>query len=113
MRLAASPRMIAALDQMAGDVDRARMSDAKKRARARLRALAESVAATPCENEADAMTFLRCLARATHGRIINTEGQHRADTLFASIAREGAAVPNHAKAAARAAGDALFGANDQ
>lgn len=111
-RLSASQKMRDAADRMAGEVDRVRLTDAEKALRATLIAKAEAIAAFPAESETEALTVLHYLARAVHGRIIRFEGQHKADTLFAAIARRGAVVPNHARDKAREAGEALFGAND-
>lgn len=39
-------------------------------------------------------------------------GQHEADTLYASIARKGAHIPNTGRARAHEEAEALFAAND-
>lgn len=112
MTLSANARMKAAADQMAGTVDHIRMTDAEKALRASLEARAESIAAFPAESENEASVILQFLARKVHERIVRFDGQHRADTLYASIARTGAVVPNQARDKARDEAERLFGAND-
>ena len=95
MTLRASPAMMRAAEQdkAAVRVDHARHNDRARAVMADAEARAARIVAIPCPDEEGAKLILRCMAREVHARIVLIEGQHEADTLFASIARKGADVP--------------------
>jgi hypothetical protein len=114
--LRASPAMKQAMVEnlAAASADQSRLSEREKVQLAAVKARAARIVAVPCDDEAGARLILRCMAREVHARIVLTEGQHEADTLFASIARKGAEVPNARRDAARAEAERVFGhANDE